>query len=73
LRRRPATGWQALTPTELKIAHLVTAGDSNADIAAKLYLSRNTVQTHVSHILAKLDVNSRTGIVRETMNQQQPD
>jgi DNA-binding CsgD family transcriptional regulator/tetratricopeptide (TPR) repeat protein len=62
-RKRPATGWGALTPTELKIAYLVAAGRSNPDIAAELYLSRNTVQTHVSHILAKLGARSRAEIV----------
>jgi DNA-binding CsgD family transcriptional regulator len=68
-RRRPAHGWQALTPTEVKIAHLVEAGKSNPDIAADLFLSRNTVQTHVSHILSKLNVRSRVDIAREAMTQ----
>jgi len=49
---------------EARIADLVAEGLSNPDIAAKLYLSRRTVQTHVSNILAKLQVNSRAGIVR---------
>ena len=64
---RPATGWGALTPTELKIAYSVAAGRSNPDIAAGLFLSRNTVQTHVSHILAKLGARSRAEIVREAL------
>jgi DNA-binding CsgD family transcriptional regulator len=63
--RRPVAGWDALTPTEVKIAHLVAAGRSNPDIAAELFLSRNTVQTHVSHILAKLGVRSRADIIRQ--------
>jgi DNA-binding CsgD family transcriptional regulator len=58
-RRRPAAGWAALTPTEHTVAELVAAGLSNPDIAARLFLSRSTVQTHVSHILAKLGLNSR--------------
>ncbi|MGD0553691.1 MAG: AAA family ATPase [Streptosporangiaceae bacterium] len=64
-QHRPTTGWDALTPTELKIAYLVAAGRSNPDIAGELYLSRNTVQTHVSHILAKLGARSRAEIVSE--------
>jgi DNA-binding CsgD family transcriptional regulator/tetratricopeptide (TPR) repeat protein len=64
-RLRPATGWAALTPTELKVARLVAKGHSNPDIAARLFLSRNTVQTHVSHILAKLSARSRAQIVAE--------
>ncbi|MGH3276506.1 MAG: helix-turn-helix transcriptional regulator, partial [Streptosporangiaceae bacterium] len=63
-RDRPDTGWPALTPTELRVAHLVAQGLSNPDIAASLFLSRNTVQTHVSHILAKLEAPSRVEIIR---------
>lgn len=63
------TGWSALTPTELKIAYLIADGLSNPDIAAELFLSRNTVQTHVSHILAKLAAHSRVAIVREALRQ----
>jgi DNA-binding CsgD family transcriptional regulator len=63
-QRRPETGWAALTPTEAKVAFLVAQGRSNPDIAAQLFLSRNTVQTHVSHILAKLGARSRAEIIR---------
>jgi DNA-binding CsgD family transcriptional regulator len=66
-RPRPATGWDALTPTEVRVAHLVADGQSNPDIADQLVLSRNTVQTHVSHILAKLGARSRAEIVREAL------
>lgn len=59
---RPTTGWYALTPTEVKVARLVADGLSNPDIAAQLFLSRRTVQTYVSHILAKLDASSRREI-----------
>ena len=64
-RRRPATGWRALTPTEVKVAEQVAEGRSNPDIAADLFLSRRTVQSHVSHILAKLGAHSRVDIARE--------
>lgn len=63
-RQRPATGWEALTATEVTVARLVAQGLSNPDIAAELFLSRNTVQTHVSHILAKLGAHSRAEIIR---------
>ncbi len=65
--RRPDFGWDALTPTELKVAYLVAAGQSNPDIAAELFLSRNTVQTHVSHILTKLNAQSRTEIAHDAL------
>ena len=63
--RQAPSGWDSLTPTETKIAALVEAGLSNPEIAAKLLLSRRTIATHVSHILKKLDVHSRTDIARE--------
>ena len=66
-KRRPDFGWDALTATELKIAYLVADGQSNPDIAAELFLSRNTVQTHVSHILTKLDARSRTEIATQAL------
>jgi DNA-binding CsgD family transcriptional regulator len=63
--RQARSGWESLTATEIKIAGYVEEGLSNPEIAAKLLLSRRTVATHVSHILKKLDVNSRTDIARE--------
>jgi DNA-binding CsgD family transcriptional regulator len=66
-RGRTTQGWDALTPTEAKIAALVAAGRSNPDIAVELFLSRNTVQTHVSHILAKLSARSRAEIIRHAV------
>jgi DNA-binding CsgD family transcriptional regulator len=65
VRRRPTAGWDALTPTELRVAALVAEGRSNPDIAAEMLLSRRTVQTHVSNILAKLGFGSRIEIARE--------
>ena len=68
-RRRATTGWEALTRTELAVAHLVAEGRSNPDIAVELFLSRGTVQCHVSHILTKLKLRSRAEIAREAMKQ----
>jgi DNA-binding CsgD family transcriptional regulator/tetratricopeptide (TPR) repeat protein len=64
---RPTFGWAALTPTEVKIGALVARGDSTADIARSMFLSRRTVQTYISHILTKLDGSSRVDIVREAL------
>jgi DNA-binding CsgD family transcriptional regulator len=66
---RAAFGWHALTPTEVKIAVMVAKGDSTSDIARGMSLSRRTVQTYISHILAKLGVRGRVDIVREALRQ----
>jgi DNA-binding CsgD family transcriptional regulator len=63
--RQARSGWDSLTPAETRIAALVEGGLSNPEIAARLFLSRRTIATHVSHILKKLDVHSRTDIARE--------
>jgi DNA-binding CsgD family transcriptional regulator/tetratricopeptide (TPR) repeat protein len=60
--RRPETGWDALTPTEAKIAVLVGEGLSNPDIGKRLFLSRNTVQSHMRKVLAKLQARSRVEV-----------
>jgi DNA-binding CsgD family transcriptional regulator len=56
---RPPAGWDALTDTELTVAHLVGAGHTNRSAAAELGISVNTVGTHVRSIFTKLDVRSR--------------
>ncbi|WP_244872463.1 LuxR family transcriptional regulator [Catellatospora sp. TT07R-123] len=58
-RGRPKHGWAALTDTEHRVALLVAEGMSNPEIAARMFLSRRTVQSHVSSILAKLQISSR--------------
>jgi ATP/maltotriose-dependent transcriptional regulator MalT len=63
--RQARRGWDSLTPSETRVAGMVAQGMSNPQIAAQLFLSRRTVQTHVSHILAKLELQSRTDIARE--------
>src|SRR5919198_75629 len=69
LHRRSKTGYAALTPSEQRVVRLVAKGMSNPDIAAELFLSRNTVQTHVSNILAKLQLRSRLELIREVTKQ----
>jgi DNA-binding CsgD family transcriptional regulator/tetratricopeptide (TPR) repeat protein len=62
--RQVRSGWDSLTPSEVKVADLVAEGLSNRQIADRLVLSTRTVESHVSHILAKLGVRSRVDIAR---------
>jgi DNA-binding CsgD family transcriptional regulator/tetratricopeptide (TPR) repeat protein len=66
---RATSGWAALTPTEVRIAGLVAGGAATPDIARGMFLSRRTVQTHISHILTKLGAKGRVDIVREALRQ----
>lgn len=52
----------ALTGREVDVARLVAKGMTNGQIAEELYIARKTVSSHVSHILTKLGVQSRTEI-----------
>jgi DNA-binding CsgD family transcriptional regulator len=64
-RKRPATGWASLTPTELDAARLVSAGLGNKEIGARLFISPRTVQTHLTHVYAKLGLTSRVHLAQE--------
>jgi DNA-binding NarL/FixJ family response regulator len=51
---------EELTPRELEVLRLVGAGRANKEIAAELVISERTARTHVSNILSKLGLSSRT-------------
>ncbi len=64
-RKRPATGWASLTPSELEVVRLVGEHLSNPEIAARLFVSRATVKTHLVHIFSKLGIDSRSALAAE--------
>jgi DNA-binding CsgD family transcriptional regulator len=64
-RKRPAAGWESLTPTERDVVRLVREGLTNKDIAARLFISPRTVQTHLTHVYTKLGLGSRVQLARE--------
>jgi DNA-binding CsgD family transcriptional regulator/tetratricopeptide (TPR) repeat protein len=60
--RGVAAGDTGLTGRELEVARLVAAGKTNRQIAAELFVSEKTVETHLSHAFVKLGVSSRAAL-----------
>ena len=58
---------EALTGREIEVLELVARGSSNADVAARLFISEATVKTHLLHIFGKLGVDDRTAAVVSAM------
>jgi DNA-binding CsgD family transcriptional regulator len=61
--RSRSTPAGALSPQERAVADLARAGRTNREIAAQLYLSVNTVETHLSHVYRKLGINGRWQLI----------
>ena len=59
-RGAPAAAPTELTPREREVLALVAEGLTNAELAERLYISPRTAGVHVSNILAKLGMSSRT-------------
>jgi len=57
-------GWAAVTATERMVVELVAEGFTNAEIAARLYTSRRTVESHLVHVYTKVGVKSRVELAR---------
>jgi len=62
LRRAAATGADALTPSERRIADMAADGLSNPEIAQELFLTVKTVEMHLTHAYRKLDIRGRTDL-----------
>jgi len=63
-RRRPAFGWASLTEAERCLTQLIADGLTNKQAAARLFVSRHTIDSHLRHIFRKLDINSRVELAR---------
>jgi DNA-binding CsgD family transcriptional regulator len=63
-RRRDPSGRGVLTPQERTVAELAAEGLSNREIAASLFVSTNTIETHLRHVFQKLGVRSRVELAR---------
>jgi DNA-binding CsgD family transcriptional regulator len=59
LIREPASGVEALTPSEVRVAELVAEGLTNREVAQALFVSEKTVETHLGRVYRKLDIKSR--------------
>ncbi len=59
------SGVEALSGRELEIANLVSEGKTNKEIAASLFLSEKTIESHLSRIFSKLGVAKRAQVARE--------
>jgi DNA-binding CsgD family transcriptional regulator len=62
--KKPATGWESLTDTELATSRLVAQGMTNQQIAGQLFISAHTVAFHLRHVFRKLGITSRVELTR---------
>ncbi len=58
-RQGPDSGWESLTATEERVMELASQGLTNPEIGSRLFISKRTVATHLSHIFGKLGISSR--------------
>jgi DNA-binding CsgD family transcriptional regulator len=67
---RPQHGWASLTSGELAVVEVVAEGLTSREAAAQLYLSPDTVNTHLRHAFAKLGIRSRVELARLVLSRQ---
>ncbi len=71
-RSRPALGWESLTPTEITVAQAAAEGLSNPEIAARMFIARRTVTTHLTSIFHKLGISSRAELAARAARREGP-
>jgi DNA-binding CsgD family transcriptional regulator len=69
---QPPTGWASLTDAEHSVAAVVADGATNREAAARLYISRHTVDYHLRQIYRKLGITSRVELARLVPSQTSP-
>jgi DNA-binding CsgD family transcriptional regulator len=63
-RRDPIESRSNLTASELRVARLAAEGTTNREIAQALFLTENTIETHLRSVFRKLDIHSRSQLAR---------
>jgi predicted ATPase/class 3 adenylate cyclase/DNA-binding CsgD family transcriptional regulator len=71
-RKRPSSGWASLTPAELDVVRLVSEGLGNKDVAARLFVSPRTVQSHLTRVYTKLALSSRVQLAQQAARRATP-
>jgi DNA-binding CsgD family transcriptional regulator len=66
-RKRTPSATEQLTPQELQVAVVVADGVTNAEAAARLFLSAKTIEFHLSNVYRKLGIRSRSELVRTVL------
>jgi DNA-binding NarL/FixJ family response regulator len=61
---------ESISPREVEVLDLVAQGLPNAEIAKRLVLSEGTVKSHISHIMLKLSIDQRAGLVRYALDRE---
>jgi DNA-binding CsgD family transcriptional regulator/tetratricopeptide (TPR) repeat protein len=65
---RPTAGWESLTEAEITVARRVAEGQTSRAVAEQLFVSTNTVNSHLRHVFTKLGVRSRVELVRALLD-----
>jgi DNA-binding CsgD family transcriptional regulator/tetratricopeptide (TPR) repeat protein len=69
-RKRPAGGWESLTPTEVQVVELVAQGLTNPQVGERMFISRATVKVHLAHVFQKLDVSTRAELTAQAVRRE---